>query len=76
METSMLKAQISVLLVKGYKFSDTLIKFQKGLKERFKEDYNLDEIEDELIVLKFEQEDIGLGQVKEIPDDHFEHYGI
>jgi hypothetical protein len=62
-----LKAYISVLLVKGFSFSSELNEIQKELKNRFKKEFTIAQIEEELLVMKLENEH---GYVKEYPEDY------
>lgn len=50
----MLRAYLSVLLVNKMKFSDTSEKFKQLIKERWNEEYNIQQIEEELEILAIE----------------------
>jgi hypothetical protein len=63
-----LKAYLSVLLLKGLSFNHTTTEFQNQIKIKFKKDYSLQEIEDELLIIKLEQEQY-VGYIKEYPED-------
>lgn len=62
-----LKAYLSVLLVKELSFSNKVEDFQRQLKRRFNKDYDLQSIEDELLVMKLEQKHDS-GCIKEFPE--------
>lgn len=62
-----LKAYLSVLLVKELSFSNKIEDFQRQLKRRFNKDYDLQSIDDELLVMKLEQEH-NSGCIKEYPE--------
>jgi len=64
-----LKAYLSVLLIKGCSFSNRIEEFQEEIKRKFNKEYSLQEIEDELIVMKLEQ-DNNLNEIIEIPEDY------
>ncbi len=51
-----LRAELSVLLVNTFDFSDKIESFQKELFKRFNSEYELTEIEEELLFLKAEND--------------------
>lgn len=51
-----LRAELSVLLVNTFDFSDKIESFQKELLKRFNSKYELSEIEEELLFLKIEND--------------------
>jgi hypothetical protein len=51
-----LRAELSVLLVNDFTFDTGVITLQKELLRRFKTNYSLDEIEDEFLFLKLEND--------------------
>lgn len=64
-----LKAYLSVLLVKELSFTDKVKDFKTQIKEKFNKDYPLEEIEDELFLMKLEQE-CYINNIIEIPEDY------
>lgn len=70
-----LRAELSVLLVNDFNYGDSLLSFQKELKKRFKTNYELDQIEEELVVLKLEN-DVMVEQESLVtyPEQHYEGF--
>jgi hypothetical protein len=66
-----LKMLIAILLTKEYSFDSSLLEIQKEIKNRFNKEYTLDEIEEEMIDLMY---DNNVERVPVYPDDAFEGY--
>lgn len=64
-----LKAYLSVLLCKGLTYSSKLKEFKNQIKERFNKEFSIQQIEEELLVMKYENEN-AFESVKELPEDY------